>query len=45
MLERIPLGRIGAVDEVAGAVAYLISDEAGYMTAQTLHINGGMYAA
>ncbi|MEE4282075.1 MAG: 3-oxoacyl-ACP reductase FabG [Pseudomonadales bacterium] len=45
MLERIPLGRMGEVDEVAGAVAYLVSEEAAYVTAQTLHINGGMYAA
>jgi len=45
MLERIPLGRMGETTEVAAAVAYLVSDEAGYMTAQTLHINGGMYAA
>jgi len=45
MLERIPLGRMGEVDEVAGAVAYLVSEEAAYMTGQTLHINGGMYAA
>ena len=45
MLERIPLGRVGDVQEIAAAVAYLVSDEAGYITAQTLHINGGMYAA
>jgi 3-oxoacyl-[acyl-carrier protein] reductase len=45
MLERIPLGRMGQSAEIAGAVSYLVSDEAGYMTAQTLHINGGMYAA
>lgn len=45
MLERIPLGRVGDVQEIAAAVAYLVSDEAGYITAQTLHVNGGMYAA
>ena len=45
MLERIPLGRVGDVDEVAAAVSFLVSDAAGYITAQTLHINGGMYAA
>ncbi|MCR9261356.1 MAG: 3-oxoacyl-ACP reductase FabG [Pseudomonadaceae bacterium] len=45
MLERIPLGRMGEVDEVAGAVAYLVSEDAAYITGQTLHINGGMYAA
>lgn len=45
MLERIPLGRMGEVEEVAGAVAYLVSEDAAYITGQTLHINGGMYAA
>ncbi len=45
MLERIPLGRVGDVGEVAAAVSYLVSDAAGYVTAQTLHINGGLYAA
>ena len=45
MLERIPLGRMGEVDEVAGAVSYLVSEDAAYITGQTLHINGGMYAA
>ena len=45
MLERIPLGRMGEVDEVAGAVAYLVSEDAAYITGQTLHINGGMYAS
>lgn len=45
MLERIPLARMGEVDEVASAVAYLVSEEAGYITAQTIHVNGGLYAA
>ena len=45
MLERIPLGRVGSVQEVASAVAYLASEEAAYITAQTLQVNGGMYAA
>jgi 3-oxoacyl-[acyl-carrier protein] reductase len=45
MLERIPLARVGEVGEVASAVAYLVSEEAGYITAQTLHVNGGLYAA
>ena len=39
---RIPAGRLGQGDDVAGAVAYLASREAGYMTGQTLHVNGGM---
>jgi 3-oxoacyl-[acyl-carrier protein] reductase len=42
ILARIPAGRAGAVDEVAAAVAFLASAEAGYVTGQTLHVNGGM---
>jgi 3-oxoacyl-[acyl-carrier protein] reductase len=39
----IPLGVLGTVDDVAGAVAYLVSEDGRYMTGQVLHINGGMY--
>jgi 3-oxoacyl-[acyl-carrier protein] reductase len=39
----IPLGRTGTAAEVAAAVAFLCSDEAGYVTGQTLRVNGGMY--
>jgi 3-oxoacyl-[acyl-carrier protein] reductase len=39
----IPLGTLGRVEDVAGAVAYLASDDGRYITGQTLHINGGMY--
>jgi 3-oxoacyl-[acyl-carrier protein] reductase len=39
---RIPCGRLGAGLDVAAAVAYLASDEAGWVTGQTLHVNGGM---
>lgn len=39
----IPLGRIGDVREVAATVAFLASDEAAYVTGQTLRVNGGMY--
>jgi len=39
---RIPAGRFGEPNDVAGCVAFLASDEAGYVTGQTLHVNGGM---
>jgi 3-oxoacyl-[acyl-carrier protein] reductase len=42
LLERIPVGRFGAGADVAAAVAFLASVEAGYVTGQTLHVNGGM---
>ena len=38
----IPAGRLGSGDDVAAAVVYLASDEAGYVTGHTLHVNGGM---
>ncbi len=41
--ESIPLGRMGHVREIAAAALYLASDEAAYVTGQTLHVNGGMY--
>ena len=40
--EQIPLGRLGQPSDIAGAVAYLASDEAGWVTGATLHVNGGM---
>ena len=43
LVGRIPLGRLGAPDEVAAAVAFLASDEAAYITGQVLAVNGGMY--
>jgi 3-oxoacyl-[acyl-carrier protein] reductase len=43
VLKAIPLGRIGAAADVAGACAYLASDEAAYVTGQVLRVNGGMY--
>jgi 3-oxoacyl-[acyl-carrier protein] reductase len=42
ILAQVPAGRMGAPDEIAAAVVYLASDEAGYTTGATLHINGGM---
>jgi len=43
LLNQIPLGRLGTVEDVAHAVAFLASPEASYITGMTLHINGGMY--
>lgn len=42
LLGRVPAGRLGEGLDVAAAVAYLASDEAAYVTGQTLHVNGGM---
>jgi len=42
LLTAIPTGRLGTADDVAGAVVYLASEEAAYVTGQTLHVNGGM---
>jgi 3-oxoacyl-[acyl-carrier protein] reductase len=42
LTEAIPLGRIGKPEDIAAAVAYLASDEAGWVTGATLHVNGGM---
>lgn len=42
ILGTIPVGRLGSGADVAAACVYLSSDEAGYMTGQTLHVNGGM---
>jgi 3-oxoacyl-[acyl-carrier protein] reductase len=43
ILKVTPLGRVGSARDVASAVAYLASDEAGYVTGQVLRVNGGMY--
>jgi 3-oxoacyl-[acyl-carrier protein] reductase len=45
LLERIPLGRLGSPQDIAHAVAFLASPQAGYITGATLHVNGGMYMA
>jgi len=44
LLSQIPLGRLGNADEIAQAVLFLVDDTGSYITAQTLHINGGMYS-
>ena len=41
--KEIPLAVFGRVEDVAGAVAYLVSEDGQYITGQTLHVNGGMY--
>jgi len=42
LLTGVPMGRMGTSDEIAASALYLASPEAGYVTGQTLHINGGM---
>ena len=43
LIQRIPLQRIGSPENIAAAVVFLVSEGGGYITGQTLHINGGMY--
>ncbi len=43
LLQQIPLGRLGAPEDIAAAVAFLASPQAAYITGTTLHVNGGMY--
>jgi 3-oxoacyl-[acyl-carrier protein] reductase len=43
LLGQIPLGRLGSGADIAHAVAFLASPDAGYITGTTLHVNGGMY--
>ena len=45
MLERVPLGRLGNVKEIAATVAFLASPNAAYISGETIHVNGGMYMA
>ena len=43
LLRRIPLGRMGTAEDIAEAVAFLVSDAAGYITGETLQVNGGLH--
>lgn len=43
MLKRIPMKRLGKVEDIAETVAFLASDSANYITGETIHVNGGMY--
>lgn len=43
LLKQIPMGAIGNPEDIAHAVLFLVSDQSGYITGQTLHVNGGMY--
>ena len=43
LLSRIPLGRLGAPEEIASVVVFLASDMGAYISGETIHVNGGMY--
>ena len=43
LTSRIPMGRLGSGEDVANCVAFLSSNEASYITGETIHVNGGMY--
>ncbi len=45
LIGQIPLGRLGAAEDIANAVAFLASTQAAYITGETLHVNGGMHMA
>ena len=43
LTSRIPIGKLGTGEDVSNCVAFLSSDEASYITGETIHVNGGMY--
>src|SRR6185312_4253757 len=43
LLAQIPMGRLGSAADIAAAVLFLVSPQAGYITGETLHVNGGMF--
>jgi 3-oxoacyl-[acyl-carrier protein] reductase len=43
LVQQIPMNRLGSADEIASAVLFLAGEGGSYITAQTLHVNGGMY--
>jgi 3-oxoacyl-[acyl-carrier protein] reductase len=43
LLAQIPVGRLGAPEEIAAAVVFMVSPQAGYITGTELHVNGGMF--
>jgi len=43
LANQIPLGRLGTVDEIAESVLFLAAESGAYITAQTIHVTGGMY--
>ena len=45
LLQKIPIGRMGSVQDIANVVSFLVSDAAGYVTGETIHVNGGLYMA
>ena len=45
LTSRIPMGKLGTGDDVSNCVAFLSSEQAGYVTGETIHVNGGMYMA
>ena len=45
LISKIPMGKLGSVDDVSNCAAFLSSDEASYITGETIHVNGGTYMA